>query len=55
MTNPDRNQRLAAKLRENLKRRKAQAKARQAHETNDKVQGKDDDAQAGRNTTGRPK
>ncbi len=28
MSNPDRDQRLAAKLRENLRRRKAQAKAR---------------------------
>ncbi|HCO56261.1 MAG TPA: hypothetical protein DIT93_14770 [Pelagibacterium sp.] len=30
MSNPDRDQRLAAKLRENLRRRKAQAKARTA-------------------------
>ena len=32
MTSPDRNQRLAAKLRENLKRRKAQSRARRSGE-----------------------
>ncbi|QJR19593.1 hypothetical protein [Pelagibacterium halotolerans] len=39
MSNPDRDQRLAAKLRENLRRRKAQAKARTAPADRSEQQG----------------
>lgn len=52
MTNPDRQHRLAAKLRENLKRRKAQAKVRAARPAEDDtrgdevLRGKEDDGQS---------